>query len=288
MKFFLCVSLIILAITCLFSQNTSLMTDAVILGGIQGLTEFLPISSTAHLLIASNWLQSSIHFHDFKDFLLVLQLGSLIASVIFFQRHIRSICCGVFKKSPQGFRLLKNLIIGIIPTCILALILPSLPDQWIPWMLIFGSCLIVVAEKFYLKNICNDHIEAENLDSINSFQALKIGLFQTLAVFPGMSRSMVTIVGGYFCNFNRSTAVIFSFLLGLAISALATFYELIHCHFFVQSAVPKSMLLAGILASTSTSIIAIRPCIRFLQKHGMLIFAPYRLALALCTFYFFA
>lgn len=195
---------------------------AIILGCIEGLTEFLPVSSTAHLRITQALLGLSLDDAFWKMFAVVIQLGAILAVIVYFRSLIRDI---IFR---PGDKLKFKIFLSFLATAIPAFILSKLIEKNLASMTVIGSALLIggvvmiIIDKFYKAGT------TDNLDKLSTKQAVGIGLFQIFsAVFPGMSRSMSTIVGGQLLGLTRVIALEFSFLLSVPIMAAATSYDLL-------------------------------------------------------------
>lgn len=244
---------------------------SILLGIIEGFTEFLPISSTAHLILASKilGLETTIFL---KSFEISIQLGA-IASIIFLYRHTLA----------SKWELNKKIVAAFIPTAVIGAIFYKtiknifLENSMISiYALLIGGIILVVFELF--------HKEAETdiseLDKISYKQAVLVGLFQAIAIIPGVSRAAATIIGGLLIKIKRETIVEFSFLLAIPTMAAATGLDL------VKSANSFSgsdflNLGAGFFISFITAIISVKFLLKFIQKHNFTYFGIYRIILAL-------
>lgn len=302
-------------------------TDALLLGTVQGATEFLPISSTAHLLLT----ETSCNISPKKlteDFVtkgtlctldVVFQLGTLLATLLFYRKKIRNELLSLGKSFIGRIPLINTycflifvafLPIGIVGFSLHHSIHKFYTPKVIAYALVLGSFLMIFAEKYLQKRAAfrknskdrdlnslslddeETHseatIEANNPDEhLNIKSAFKIGCWQCLALIPGTSRSMSTIVGGYFQGLTRETAVTFSFLLGFVTSLVVTLYKIFTNLTFFTRQLPLDVLLCGFLSSFFIGIIVIGPCIRFLIHRGLCYFAYYRLILAALLFIYF-
>jgi len=194
-----------------------LLFKIIIISAIEGITEFLPISSTAHILVVSKF----VNFEITMDFLVGIQAGAILAVLFLYFRHIKTMFmeCITLK-----FNIIPKLIIITIPTCIFGLIVSQLnylelfPKHTISTTLILGGIVML----FFQQNSGN--IDA--LQNITYKNSLIIAMFQTIAIIPGVSRSASVIVGGLVCNLTRTCAMEVSFFSGVPIILIATAYEL--------------------------------------------------------------
>ncbi|MDD2354144.1 MAG: undecaprenyl-diphosphatase UppP [Patescibacteria group bacterium] len=249
--------------------------QSIILGLIEGLTEFLPISSTAHLIIASTWLK--IPESEFlKNFLISIQLGAILSvAVLYFKTLI---------KSP---RLILKIAAAFIPTSIIGLASYKLVKNLfmeslfiIAIALIVGGVILIILEKrFSLKN--KEKNEAEGgLATISYRQSALIGIFQALAVIPGVSRSAATIMGGLSLGISRKNIVEFSFLLALPTMAAATGYDLYKSP-PAFSPEEITVWIIGLIVSFVTAILGIKFFLKFIKKNNFISFGWYRIIIGL-------
>lgn len=242
--------------------------DSIILGIVEGITEFLPISSTGHLILASKLLNLSQS--DFlKTFEISIQIGA-IASIIFLY----------FKKFFLDWEMLKKTAIAFIPTAVLGLLFYKtmkglMNESVVLWALFLGGILIVIFELMYKEKPGEDEIK--NISYKNSFL---IGIFQAIAMIPGVSRAGATIIGGLMLGLKRKAIVEFSFLLAVPTMLLATLYD------FYKNAGSFSgsqfnILFWGFITSFVVAIFAVKFLLKFIQRNNFVAFGIYRIILAL-------
>jgi undecaprenyl-diphosphatase len=207
-------------------------TSAIALGATQGITEFLPISSTGHMILVHRLLNGecgndnlTAHSRAMNSYFAIIQCGSILAIVLVFHGRILSVFAAFCGRNPEGLQLAKNLLVSLLPAAATGLFFDGILQKLlynptgVACALIFGAALIFAFEKKYscVRN-------SLSINELRTFSALKIGLWQCLALIPGMSRSMATILGGYSCKLMRRAAAEYSFLLGLITLFLATEY----------------------------------------------------------------
>lgn len=263
--------------------------QAVILGLVEGLTEYLPVSSTGHLLLAQRLL--GIQSSESADaFAICIQVGAIIAVLGLYFSHVRKMALGVLGKSPEGLRLSINIIAAFLPAAICGLILEK-PiktylfggDAWGLWptvaaWFVGGVAILAVS---YWKSGQKNLTPKLTLTDLTWRMALIIGFIQCLAMWPGVSRSLVTIVGGLLVGLSLPAAVEFSFLLGVLTLSAATAYDgLKHGREMLESFGPLALLL-GLVAAWISAVLAVKWMVAYLNNHGMQIFGYYRIALAL-------
>lgn len=248
--------------------------DAVLLGVLQGLTEFLPISSTAHLLIAGQLLG----FHDPGDvFKVMIQLGSILAIVWLYRERVLALVRGL-PSSPDARRFLCALGVGFLPV----LLVGALGGAFVTTVLyesavtiaaafIIGGVVMLVIERLHLQPIV---LRAEETPVL---KGLGVGLFQALAVVPGVSRSGATIIGGLLMGLDRTAAAEFSFFLAVPTMTAAFAHDLLGLQGGLFSAQAGEIAL-GFLAAFVASLLVVAPFLRLVRRVGFAPFAWYRIA----------
>lgn len=262
-----------------------LLCKALLMGVVEGLTEFLPISSTGHLILAG-------HLLGFLDkekrdvFEIFIQLGAMLAVVWEYRARLAGAILHAREPGP-GRRLLINLAVAAVP----ALALGKLLGEQIKAVLfnpvavaiafIVGGFVILWAEK-------REHrVTVQTLDDLSPLDALKVGLAQCLALIPGTSRSGSTIIGGLFFGLSRRAATEFSFLLGIPVLGTASLYS-VYKHRHALGSEDVALFAAGFVASFVFALIAVRALLRFVANHDFVPFAWYRIGfgvLVLATAY---
>jgi undecaprenyl-diphosphatase len=255
---------------------------AIVLGIVQGLTEFLPISSTAHLRIVPalfGWEDPGAAYSA------VIQIGTMLAVVIYFFKDLLKISSKVVmnlknKKFITDYesKLGWYIIFGTIPIIIFGLLLENLIENEfrslyvISFSLIFFAIILGIAEKLSKKNL--------DLKDITLGRALIVGFAQALALIPGASRSGVTITGGLFAGFNREAAARFSFLLSVPAVLLSGLYEFYKILPVLTDQSALSLIVATVTSFLS-GILAIELLLRYLRTHSTFVFIWYRIALGI-------
>ncbi|HRT11481.1 MAG TPA: undecaprenyl-diphosphatase UppP [Patescibacteria group bacterium] len=245
--------------------------QALILGATEGITEFLPISSTAHLRLFSEWL--GIVNSDFsKSFDIFIQLGAILAVLAVYLKTLY--------RQPK---IILKLIAAFIPTGIIGLLAyPLVKSQFMDsfWLIAsalgLGGLFLIWFERYYHKK----KVKSGGLEQISYQQACLIGLCQALAIIPGISRSAATIVGGLALGLKRSTIVEFSFLLALPTMLAATGLDLVKSTWSFGR--PEIMALSiGLVMAFITAWLSVKWLLRFIERHNFRSFGWYRLALAI-------
>jgi len=244
---------------------------ALILGLVEGLTEFLPISSTAHLTLVSNFILR-IPNNDFsKTFEIFIQLGAILAVLVFFWKKF------------WRLEMIKKLIVAFIPTSIIGLLMYDVVKGFlfgsymvIAWSLLIGGCAIVLFELYYNKKF----FAKNDPEKISYKQCFFIGLFQSIAVIPGVSRLAATIIGGLWLGLKRETIIEFSFLLAVPTIFAASFFDLYKSAKLITPS-QSGLLIIGFLTSFLVALLVIKFIMKYIKKHNFKPFGIYRIALGL-------
>lgn len=250
-----------------------LLLKGLILGIVEGLTEFLPISSTGHLILVSDLL----NFNDEKGkvFTIVIQLGAILAVCWEYRVKLRHVVTDIGSRQDAN-RFVLNLLIAFLPAAILGLLFIKTIKQYlfhpVPVALAFivGGLLILWAER-------RPHVvDVERVEDMDWKHALKVGLAQCLALIPGTSRSGATIIGGLLFGLSRKAATEFSFFLAIPVMFAATFYDL-YKNRDILHLDDASVFAIGFVASFISALLAVRGLLRFVSQHDFSVFAWYRI-----------
>lgn len=254
-------------------MDLELLLKALILGIVEGLTEFLPISSTGHLILIGDLLD----FNDerAKVFFIAIQLGAILAVCWEYRSKIVEVVRGI-GTSASANRFVVNVMIAFLPAAILGLLFVKIIKFYlfhpvpVAMALIIGGLLILWAER-------REHaIEVEQVDDMDWKHALKIGLAQCLALIPGTSRSGATIIGGLFFGLSRKAAAEFSFFLAIPTMFAATFYDLFKNRELLDWT-DVGLIAVGFIAAFLSALVAVRGLLKFVSNHDFTIFAWYRI-----------
>lgn len=244
--------------------------DALILGVVEGLTEFLPISSTGHLILVSHAL--GIPDTDLlKTFEIAIQLGAIAAVIVLYWRSFLNI------------EVIKRLIAAFIPTAVIGLIFYSFIKTYLIGnevvvliALAVGGAFIIVFELLHKES----PDATEDIARISYKQAIGVGLFQSVAMIPGVSRSAASIIGGLLLGFKRTTIVQFSFLLAVPTMAAATGLDLIK-NYELLSLSNITIIGAGFVTAFLVAVVVMKFFLQFVRNHTFIPFGIYRIGLAL-------
>lgn len=272
--------------------------DAVILGLVEGITEYLPISSTGHLILVSALL--GLNEPEVKRsvdaFNIVIQGGAILAVLGLYWPRVLQMIRGVLGKDRAGRKLAINLFIAFLPAAVLGVLL----DDWIESKLFYpgpvigalavGGIYMMLLERWRKGKlgIKHDKSHETQIENLTAAQAVGIGFLQCIAMWPGTSRSMMTITGGMLMGLKPKQAAEFSFLLGLPTLGGATVYKLAKNlkyasdngteNLFEQLGVVS--VLIGIVVAAVSAALAVKWLVSFLNKHGLTLFGWYRLVLS--------
>ncbi len=285
--------------------------QAIILGVVEGLTEYLPVSSTGHLLVVQGLLgigtDSAEANKAANAYAICIQAGAILAVLGLYWQRVKQCSVGWAGKvgvgpgDDAGFRIGLNMLVAFIPAAVVGLLL----DDWIesklfgPWPIViawFVGGVAILGTVWWKKKRGGDQDTGQDLASMTVRMALLIGLIQCLAMWPGTSRSLVTIVGGVLVGMSLASAVEFSFLLGVITLCAATVYKAVLDSTVVMiDGQPVEMILVsamvheygwvnmliGSVAAWASAVIAVTWMVAYLKQHGMEIFGYYRIAIAI-------
>ena len=268
------------------------MIKAIIYGIVQGITEWLPVSSTGHLILLNGIIPMKVSEEFWDMFLVVIQLGAVLAVVVHFWNKIWPFNTTVKTKSFIRYDVM-NLWMKIIVACIPAVIVGLTLDDWIEEHLynptVVGIMLILVGIGFILVENNNNTIPPHitSLRQITYRDALLIGIAQVVAaVLPGSSRSGTTIIGGLLIGVERSIAAEFTFFLAIPVMAGASLLKLIKFGFAFTGG-ELLILLIGCLVAFAVSLVAIRFLMNYVKTHDFKVFGYYRIAIGLIVLIYF-
>jgi len=290
------------------SEESLDYVDALILGLVEGITEYLPISSTGHLLLSNELLGLNVAQplldadgqiipgedgapytlqEAAEAYAIIIQAGAILAVLILYWGRLWGVAMGFLGRDPEGFKLGRNLILAFLPA---ALTGPFLNDfletylfgvQPIAIALAAGAVLMVGIELWRRKQGKHrDATEGPDLPDLTPKQSLIIGLLQCVAMIPGTSRSMMTIVGGYVVGLSPARAAEFSFLLGLITLSAAAAFKMVTDGAQILAGLELGPVLVGIAVATVSAMLAVKWLVSFLQRFGLVPFAIYRVILA--------
>ncbi|MGQ9730802.1 MAG: undecaprenyl-diphosphate phosphatase [Candidatus Zipacnadales bacterium] len=259
---------------------------ALVLGVTEGLTEYLPVSSTGHLCLVERLLGVGATTDDkpaADAYAIAIQLGAILAVIGLYWRQVLAILKGIVGRSPEGLRLALNLLVAFIPAAVAGLLAEPIIKRYlfglwpitVAW-LIGGVVILLTARRWQPAS------EGRlGLGELRPSRALLIGLAQLMSMWPGISRSLATILGGYSVGLSIPAAVEFSFLLGLVTLGAATCKEIATSGQLVVATFGYGGPLIGLLAALVSATAAVKWMIAYVTKHGLAVFGYYRILLAI-------
>ncbi|OHA04618.1 MAG: undecaprenyl-diphosphatase UppP [Candidatus Sungbacteria bacterium RIFCSPLOWO2_01_FULL_47_10] len=253
------------------------IANAIILGIVEGVTEYLPISSTGHLILASDIL--GLTSGDFvRTFEISIQLGAILAVAVLYWRRF------FIDRS-----MVKKILVAFVPTALVGFAMYAViksvllgSTAVVLWSLFFGGIALILFEHWYKEK---EHL-TRSLDTVTYRQSFFIGLAQSASVIPGISRAAATILGGLFIGLDRKTVVEFSFLLAVPTMAAATGYDLFKSAggFMFDD---FRLLFIGLTTSFGVAVLAVKFFLRYIESHSFVAFGIYRIAVSLGFWIFF-
>ena len=261
--------------------------QALVLGIVEGLTEYLPVSSTGHLLLAERamGIPGGVAADSFA---ICIQAGAILAVLGLYWRRVHQMILGVLGRNPEGRNLLICLFVAFLPAVVAGLALEKPIKKYLfggeAWGLwptvaawIIGGIAILAVPKFRREADSS----GTSLASITWKMALVIGLWQCVAMWPGTSRSLVTILGGLLVGMRLSAAVEFSFLLGVVTLSAATAKDGLQYGDEMAREFGAPMILLGMVAAWISAVFAVKWMVAYLNRHGLGVFGYYRIALGI-------
>jgi undecaprenyl-diphosphatase len=272
--------------------------QAVLLGLVEGLTEYLPVSSTGHLLLVERALAlgrtgsspSPSEEQRTKDatnaYTVCIQIGAIFAVVGLYAQRVKRMMLGIVGRDPEGLQMTINIMAAFFPAAVIGLMFNKLIKTYLfgPWPVVAawfagGLAILVVA---WSRRVSPDAINpAKSLGELTWNMALLIGFAQCIAMWPGVSRSLVTIVGGVLVGLSLPAAVEFSFLLGVVTLSAATFFDSLKHGGDMLATFHLLPLIVGIVVAFVSAILSVKWMVSYLNRHGLELFGYYRLALAI-------
>lgn len=265
---------------------------AILFGIIEGITEWLPISSTGHLILLDEFVKLNVSEHFFELFEVVIQLGAILAVVVIYFKTIFPFGFGKKKEDTIAtFNLWGKILVACIPAAIIGILF----DDWLTehlhnsiivslMLIIYGLAFIVIE----LKGLGKQNVKS--LNKITYKQALGVGAFQLLSLIPGTSRSGSTIIGGLFMGLKRGVAAEFTFFLAIPVMVGASLLKLLKYVLdfgFVFKPIELTILGVGCLVAFGISVLVIKFLMNYIRKHDFKVFGYYRIILGIIVLLYF-
>ena len=266
--------------------------QSILIGIVEGLTEYLPVSSTGHILLNQKILGIAPNPGPAREaanaYAVVVQIGAILAVLGLYFQRCRSLFEGLLGKNPQGLLLLRNILIAFLPAVIVGLMFDNKIEQhlfglWPITAAWFVGGVAILAVAWFKRNAAPGARKTGlQLEDITPRTAFLIGLLQCVAMWPGTSRSLMVIVGGLLIGLNMLAAVEFSFLLGMVTLSAASGYKMLK--FVKQPELLQDysigVMFLGILAAWISAVLSVKWMVGWLQKRGVTVFGYYRIGLA--------
>lgn len=264
--------------------------QAFVLGLVEGLTEYLPVSSTGHLLLAQRWM--GIPSSSVSDaFAICIQAGAILAVLGLYRARVGQMIIGLAGRNPAGRNLAFNLIAAFIPAAVLGFALEKTikkylfgGDIWGLWPVVAAwmvGGLAILAVAYHRRRQGKSSTSGLDLDQLTLRMAVIVGVAQCIAMWPGVSRSLITIVGGVMVGLSLPAAVELSFLLGVITLTAATAYDALKHGQEMLATYGPTPLLIGFVSAWLSAVLAVKWMVGYLKSHGMEIFGWYRVLLAI-------
>lgn len=253
--------------------------QALILGLVEGLTEYLPVSSTGHLLVAQRLL--GIEASEAANaYAIAIQAGAIAAVLVLYRRRVAQMALGLTGRDKDGRRIAVGLMVAFLPAAVIGLLAADTIESYLfgPWPVAVawaagGLLLLVIGHRIR-------GAKGLSLEALTVRAALLIGVAQCAALWPGVSRSLATILGGLAAGLSLVAAVEFSFLLGLITLGAATAYKVLDSGTAMLEAYGATEIVVGFLAAWVSAVIAVKWMVAWLSERGLAVFGWWRLAAA--------
>ena len=273
---------------------------ALVTGTVEGITEYLPVSSTGHMIISDRLLGVSNDPHvtvsgltDRKgrpislervadDYIVIIQLGAILAVIVAFFGRIRSLLSGLCRGERRSLDLAMAIVVAFIPAALLGFLFKDAITAYlfsvevVAVALLVGGLVILIAERVLPKSVTN---ESDEVATIGWRAALTVGLCQCFALIPGTSRSLATILGGRVAGLSHGAATEFSFLVGLLTLSAASVYKMWALGPALTQVYPAGPASVGLLVAAVTAFVSVKWLVGYVSRNGLGVFAWYRIAL---------
>jgi undecaprenyl-diphosphatase len=250
------------------------LLTVILLGIVEGVTEFLPVSSTGHLILAGTLL--GVQDHATATFDIVIQLGAILAVVVLYWRRFWDVAVGLFAKKPGAFAFVRNIVLGFLPAMAIGLVVYKAVKALLESPTVVAVALIVGGIAILVIERLVKQARIESVEAMPWSTALGIGVVQCLAMIPGVSRSGATIMGALSMGVDRRAAAEFSFFLAIPTMLAASAYDLLKSGATLGQGEWLSIAI-GFVVSFVVAIVVIRWFVAIISRHGFAPFAWYRI-----------
>lgn len=265
---------------------------AILFGIVEGITEWLPISSTGHMILLNDLINLNVSKEFYKLFEVVIQLGAILAVVLIYFKTIFPYGFGKTKEdTKKTYNLWGKIIVACLPAAVIGILFDDLLDKYLYNSLVVSLMLIIYGIIFIIiesKDI--DKRKTNSIHDITYKQALGVGAFQLLSLIPGTSRSGATIIGGLLLGLKRSVAAEFTFFLAIPVMAGASLLKLLKYVMevgFIFNSIEIMILLTGSIVAFLVSILIIKFLLNYIRKHDFKVFGYYRIVLGILVLLYF-
>lgn len=266
------------------------MIKSILLGVVEGITEWLPISSTGHMILVNEFIHDFISqkegFTTSDLYLYVIQLGAILAVVTLYFRKLNPFA---LSKTPeektQTWQMWFKVIVACIPAAVIGLLLDDIMEQWENWCVV-SAMLIIYGIAFIFVEKKQKKVVVEDMNSMTYKTALLIGLFQVLSIIPGTSRSGATILGAMLIGCSRAVAAEFSFFLAIPVMFGVSLLKIIK-NGLAMTGDELTILLTGMVIAYVVSMLAIKFLMNYVRKHDFKVFGYYRIILGILVIAYF-
>ena len=263
--------------------NIILALKAIIIAIVEGITEFIPISSTGHMIIVGNVINFKGVFAN--QFEVVIQLGAILAIIVLYWNKIWRSVVEFFKGKPSGIKFWTNIIVAFIPAALFGFLLNDKIDEYLfnsgtvaVGLIVGGILMVIIENKFRHKHT------TETIEKINTKQSFKIGCFQCLALWPGMSRSASTIMGAWICGVSTVAATEFSFFLAIPTMIGATGLTLFKSGMNFTGGEIITLII-GFVTAFLVALVVVEKFVSYLKQKPMKVFAIYRIVVGIALLF---
>lgn len=263
-----------------------LLIQSIILGIVEGITEWLPISSTGHMILVNEFLNNRGTFTSNDLFLYVIQLGAILAVVTLYFKKLNPFALSKTKDEKRDtWQMWFKVIVACIPAAVIGLLLDSLMEHFENWLVV-SAMLIVYGVAFIVVENSNKKTTVTNMNEMSYKTALLIGAFQVLSIIPGTSRSGSTILGGAILGCSRTVAAEFSFFLAIPVMFGVSFLKILKYGLIMQP-FEILLLITGMVVAYIVSMLSIKFLMNYVRNHDFKGFGYYRIILGILVILYF-
>ncbi|MDT8999005.1 undecaprenyl-diphosphate phosphatase [Paucibacter sp. APW11] len=256
-------------------MDTLLLIKSVIMGIVEGLTEFLPVSSTGHLILTGSLL--GLHDEKSKVFDVAIQTGAIFAVILVYWQRLRDTAAGIFSEA-RSQRFALNVLVGFLPAAVIGVVAyKAIKAHLFNPLVVAGAFIVGALIILMVERRKNPVVRIQTVDDMSVVDALKVGLVQCLGMIPGTSRSGATIIGGMLLGLSRKAATDFSFFLAIPTLIGAGAYSMFKARALLSMA-DLPLFTVGLISSFLSAWLCVRWLLRYIATHSFVAFAWYRIA----------